>query len=169
MTGERIVYYRSGAAPKLRSEQTCLSDEELEEYLDDKGELPKLIRVKRFRVPEEARLILIGNDDLREEARKDRERSRKTGMAALYDRLGPIDIGHRDKHVQVLRLESLCAHEALGIRRGLTWEEEGELLEFFRDHTKDFAIITTRIFLDACGLRRDFPEEWRDMMPKWFG
>jgi len=169
MTGERIVYYRSGAAPKLRPEHTRLSNDELDEHRDDKGELPKLIRVKRYRVPEVARLILIGNDDLYGEAKKDRERSRKTGMAALVDRLGPYDIGHRDRHVQVLRLESLCAHDALGIRRGLSWEEEGELLAFFRDHTKDFAIITTRIFLDACGLRRDFPKEWRDMMPRWFG
>jgi hypothetical protein len=166
MTNVRLLHWRTGAAPKVRPGDTGLSDRELDEYRDEDGNLPAIIQVRRFEF--RGRVIIITNDDLLRAAKHDRRQTRKQGIAALVDRLQPIDIGHRDRHIALLRLEQLCAEEALGWRKGLSFAEEGELLHEFRSSSKLFHNVTIRTFLDACDLRREYPDDWRDRLARYF-
>jgi hypothetical protein len=101
-------------------------------------------------------------------AKADAARAKKSGIGALVDRLQPVDIGHRDRRIALLRIEQLCAEDALGYCKGLSFEEEGELLDEIRRNAAKFQSITIRMFLDACDLRRDYPNDWRDRMPRYY-
>jgi hypothetical protein len=166
MTHRRHLYWRTGAAPRVKPSDTGLSDRELEEYRDENGDLPAMIQVRHFEF--RGRIVIITNDDLLAAAKKDRQHTRKSGIAALVDRLQPIDIGHRDRHIALLRLEQLCAEEALGWRKGLSFAEEGELLDEFRKSSAKFHNISIRTFIDAADLRREYPDDWRDRLARYF-
>jgi hypothetical protein len=166
LTKRRILHWRTNAAPKVRPDGTGLTDDELERYRRDDGEMPATIQVRDFEF--RGRIIVVTNNDLQIEAKKDRERSKRTGIAALVDRLHPIELGHRDRHIALLRLEQLCAEEALGYQRGLDFEAEGEVLAAFRANSGKFDTITVRTFIGASDLRREYPDDWLERLPRFY-
>jgi hypothetical protein len=165
LIGERHLFWRTGAAPKVAPAQTGLTDDELDMYRDSYGVLPKLIQVRQYAF--RGRIIVVTNDDLKAGAKADATRQQKTGIGALVDRLQPVDIGHRDRRIALLRIEQLCAEEALGHRKGLSFEEEGELLDEIRKNARRYQSLTIRTFLDAADLCRCYRKDWRDRMSRY--
>jgi hypothetical protein len=68
----------------------------------------------------------------------------------------------------MLRLEQMCAEEAIGFRKGLSCDEEGELPEFLKRNRTQLDTLTIRTFLDACDLVRKYPADWRERMNRYF-